>query len=74
MLQKYFSLTDRALIYNSEYLDPDGERVILQNKVLFDFLYYFCQRGGENLEIVQQDWFELKYDSKIEHEYVTSQR
>ena len=50
-------------------MDPDGDRVALQNKVLFDMLYSFCCRGGENLEKMKRNWFEIKYDPKTDCEY-----
>ena len=48
-------IVDRVLIYNSEYLDPNGAIVSLQNKVIFDVLFFFCQRGGKNLEIMKRN-------------------
>ena len=68
--QIHYYIVDRVLVYNSEYLDPNGGRVSLQNKVIFDIHYFFYQHGGENLEIKKRDWFELRYDEKIDHEYV----
>ena len=62
------------LFYNSEYFDPDGAHILLQNKVISDILHYFCRRGGENLEIIKRDWFKLRYDSKSEHEFVAKVR
>ena len=58
------------MIYNCTLLDPDGDRVSLQNKVIFDILYYFCHQGKKNLEIVKRNWFQVMCDPNTDHEYV----
>lgn len=42
----------------------------LQNKVMFDIRYYFCRCGGENIEEMTKDTFELKYDIDTKMSYV----
>ena len=37
--------------------------------MLYEILYYFCQKGGENWEIMKKDWFKVCYDPKTDHEY-----
>ena len=53
-MQKLYSHEDFSL--NS----PDS----LQKRVFFEYVYYFCNRGRENIRDVQKDDFELKGDSK----------
>ena len=36
----------------------------LHNRVFFEYLYYFCNRGRENLRDVQKEDFELKVDGQ----------
>jgi hypothetical protein len=42
----------------------------LQNRVFFEYLYYFCNRGRENLRDVQKEDFELKVDGQ-RRRYIT---
>jgi hypothetical protein len=36
----------------------------LQKRVFFEYMYYFCNRGRENIRDVQKDDFDLKNDAK----------
>ena len=44
-------------------MDPDAGPRQLQNKVMFDIRYFFCQRGVENIHDFDVNTFELQYDN-----------
>ena len=69
-IPKLLIIAGRLILYYSIHLDPNGDRVTLQNKVLWDVLYYFCQSGKENLEIMKQDWFQVRYNHQTDHDFV----
>jgi hypothetical protein len=47
-------------MYKSKLLDPDFSPTTLQNKVLFDILYYFSRRGTEGLASMTKEFFQVK--------------
>jgi hypothetical protein len=47
-------------MYESPMLDPDLSPESLENKVLWDILYYFARRGAENLQKMNRDFFKVK--------------
>lgn len=51
-------------------MDPDLGPQQLQNKVMFDICYYFCRRGGENIEEMTKNTFALHYDVDTKITYV----
>ena len=61
-------------MYNSEFLNPDGNAETLQNKVQFDLRFYFARRGTENMEKMKKDHFKIEFDSKTETWYVIKNR
>lgn len=61
-------------MYESVHLNPDAGPWELQNKVMFDIRYYFCRRGGENIETMTKGTFELKYDVNTKMAYVKKVR
>ena len=51
-------------------MDPDGDRVSLQNKVQFDIQFYFAHHGCENMETMQKLMFKVFLNQASNHEYV----
>ena len=62
--------SDLVKIYNSNLLDPHAGPKSLQNKVQFDIRYYMCRRGGENIESMTKDTFQLIWDNDLNMSYV----
>ena len=58
----FFSLLDLQEIYNSTFLDPSNNVRSLQAKVMWDIRYYFARRGGENIDKMTKDTFEISTD------------
>ena len=54
---------DLEKLYQSGVLSTSSPAA-LQNKVWFDYMMYFCNRGRENLRDVKKTDFEVKRDSK----------
>lgn len=63
-------ISDLQKIYASPHMDPDLGPRQLQNKVMFDIRYYFCRRGGENIEDMTKSTFQLHYDVETKITYV----
>lgn len=55
-------------------MDPDAGPRQLQNKVMFDIRFYFCRRGGENIEEMKKDTFSLEFDSETSIAFVKKVR
>ena len=53
---------DIETLYNSDAFSIDTPSG-LQNKVIFEYLYFFCNRGRENLREVKTDDFKVCVDS-----------
>ena len=51
-------------------MDPDGDRISLQNKVQFDIRFYFARRGRENMHTMQKSMFKVFFNQTTGHEYV----
>lgn len=51
-------------------MDPDAGPRQLQNKVMFDIRYFFCRRGGENIEDMTKTTFDLHFDVETRIAYV----
>ncbi|CAC5389342.1 KCTD1_15 [Mytilus coruscus] len=54
---------DLQKLYKHEHFSLNTPEA-LQKRVFFEYLYYFCNRGRENIRDVQRDDFELKRDAK----------
>ena len=53
-------------MYASPHMDPDKNRVSLQNKVQFDIRFYFCRCGCENMHTMKKSMFEIVHDDSLD--------
>ena len=55
---------DLNKLYSSDCVRKDKPES-LQYRVFFEYLYYYCHRGRENVRDVQKSDFEIKTDSQV---------
>jgi len=63
---------DLNKLYESDSFSKDNPES-LQHRVLFEYLYYYCNRGRENVREVQKDDFVIKTDARGRR-YITIHR
>ena len=56
------SSEDLEKLYTFEVFSKDSDETP-QQRMFFEYMYYFCNRGRENLREIQKDDFEIKNDS-----------
>ena len=66
----FYFLIDLFQMYNSQFLDPERNIRTLQAKVMFDIRFYFARRGGENIERMTKNTFELKSHPETGIKYI----
>ena len=57
-------------MYNHKLMNPKNGAEVLQRKVQFDFRFYFCRRGMENMEKMKTNDFELRFNTESEEWFV----
>ena len=62
--------TDLRVIFNCELMDPDRSPTHLQRKVMFDIRYYMCHSGGENINDMTKNTFQLNFDTETNISFV----
>ena len=61
-------------MYNHDYMNPYKGAEHLQRKVQFDLRFYFCRRGCDNMEKMQKDHFETKFNTETEEWFVIKKK
>lgn len=65
---------DLEKLYTCEVFSKDSAET-LQQRMFFEYMYYFCNRGRENLREIQKDDFEIKNDStELKYVMMTKRR